>query len=316
MKVVSLLPAATEMLFAMGAGDMLVGVSHECDHPPRMPDLPRLTRSRLETTGLSESIHESVTALVGHALSIYEVDVAALRALEPDVIITQDLCNVCAVSYGDICAAVRETAGTQARIVRLHPRRLDDIYGDMLHVGDAVGYGGQACNLVDTLKARMNHVRETVRRLPMRSVLLVEWLQPVMIGGLWTADLAATAGARALASEPGEHARTLDRETLMALDPDVVVIKPCGFDLARVSAGVPRFAAYFPWEQWRAVDEGRAYIVDGNAYFNRPGPRVVDSTEILAACVHYEDFAGYRRQYGSHVRRVHADLTLGPFDDG
>lgn len=315
MKVVSLLPAATEMLYAMGAGDTLVGISHECDFPSRLPDLPRLTRSRLEVNGLSARIHESMTALMEGALSIYEVDVARLRALDPDVIVTQDLCDVCAVSYDDVCAAVHDMTGTHTRIISLHPACLEDIYDDIHRVGDAVGYGNQAEKLVDTLRARMTHLKDTSRRLPSRSVLLVEWLQPVMIGGLWTADLAAAVGARALASEPGAHARTLARDALAGLDPDVVVIKPCGFDLARTIEEVPRFAEYFPWAEWRPVAEGRVFIVDGNAYFNRSGPRIVDSAEILAGCIHYEEFAGYRQQFAGSVCRVHRDLSTGPFNE-
>lgn len=314
-KVVSLLPAATEMLYALGAGNELVGISHECDFPLRLPDLPRLTRSRLDVDGLSGKIHESMIALVENALSIYEVDVPRLQALDPDIIITQDLCDVCAVSYDDVCAAVRGITGSRPRIIRLHPERLDDIYDDLHRIGDALGRGEQAANLIDTLKARMTHLRDTSRRLPSRSVLMVEWLQPVMIGGLWSVDLAAAVGARALASAPGAHARTLGMDELAGLDPDVVVIKPCGFDLARVLDEVPRFGEYFPWTQWRAVDEDRVFIVDGNAYFNRPGPRIVDSAEILAACMHHEEFSGYRKQYAEGVRRVHGDLSIGAFHD-
>lgn len=315
MKVVSLLPAATEMVFAIGAGDTLVGISHECDFPSRLPDLPRVTRSRLEIDGLSAKIHESMTALVEGTLSIYEVDVHRLAALEPDLIITQDICDVCAVSYDDVCAAVRGMTGSPAGILSLHPARLDDIYDDIGRIGDATGCAEQAANLVDALKARMTHLRETSRRLPSRSVLLVEWLQPVMIGGLWSADLAAAAGARALASEPGEHARTLELDELATLDPDVVVIKPCGFDLARIVEEVPHFGGYFPWEQWRAAAEDRVFIVDGNSYFNRPGPRVVDSAEILAGCMHHEEFAGHRQQFAASVKRVRKNLSLGPFHD-
>lgn len=315
MKVVSLLPAATEMVWAIGAGDMLVGISHECDFPPRLPDLPRVTRSRLETGGLSAKIHESMTALAASALSIYEVDVARLAALDPDLIITQDVCDVCAVSYDDVCAAVREMTGSRVGIISLHPARLDDIYDDIGRIGDATGCHEQAAMLVDTLKARMTHLRETSRRLPSRSVLLVEWLQPVMIGGLWSADLAAAVGARALASEPGAHARTLEPGELETLDPDVVVIKPCGFDLARIVDEVPRFGEYFPWQRWRAAAEGRVFIVDGNAYFNRPGPRVVDSAEILAGCMHHEEFTAFRRQFSASVKRVDENLSIGKFHD-
>jgi iron complex transport system substrate-binding protein len=314
-KVVSLLPAATEMVCAVGADDALVGISHECDFPSRLPALPRLTRSRLTVDGLSAAIHESMTALVENALSIYEVDVPRLKALDPDVIITQDLCEICAVSYDDVCAAVREMTGSRPRIINLHPQCLDDIFDDIGRIGDALGRGRQAASVIEALRARMTHLRDTSRRLPTRSVLLVEWLAPAMIGGLWSAELAAAAGARALASEPGEHARTLNIDDLAALDPDVIVIKPCGYELARVLGEVPDFGGYLPWTRWRAVKEDRVFVVDGNAYFNRPGPRIVDSAEILAGCMHHEDFAGFRKQYAASVRRVHSDLTIEPFHD-
>lgn len=314
MKVASLLPAATEMVCAMGAGGTLVGASHECDHPPGLADLPRLTRSRLELGGLSEKVHESVSALLEGALSIYEVDPERLAALSPDVIITQDLCDVCAVSYDDVCAAVGAMTPRDVQIVRLHPERLEDIYDDVRRIGGAIGVTQGAEDLVAGMRDRMTRLAECAGALPVRTVLLVEWLAPVMVGGLWSADLAEAAGARALASKPGEHARTLDADELAALDPDVVVIKPCGFDLERTREEVSRFAEYFPWGQWRATREESVFIVDGNAYFNRPGPRIVDSAEILAGCVHEAELAAFRRQHAGGVRRVRRDLSLGDVD--
>jgi len=315
MKVVSLLPAATEMLCAMGADDVLVGISHECDYPPRVSHLPRLTRARLDMSGSSAHIHESMNGLIESALSIYEVDVSRLEALEPDVIVTQDLCDVCAVSYDDVCAAIGKMAGRQVQVMRLHPARLADIYEDIRRIGEVVGRAPQAAKLVESLAARMTHLSDSAVSLPERSVLLVEWLQPVMIGGLWTVDLARAVGARPLASEEGEHAVTLSDDDLAALDPDIVVVKPCGFTLDRTMDEVHRFPAYFPWADWTAAAGGRVFIVDGNAYFNRSGPRLVDSTEILAGCVHEEAFACFREQYAGAVRRVGRDLSIAVFDE-
>lgn len=315
MKVVSLLPAATEMLCAMGAEELLVATSHECDFPSSVAGLPRLTRSRLEVGGSSMRIHESMSDLVANALSIYEVDVERLQALEPDVIVTQDLCDVCAVSYEDVCAAVRGMTHDHAEIVRLHPTRLEDIYVDIQRLGEAVGHGPQARKVVESLAARMQHLSDSAAPLPAVSVLLVEWLQPVMIGGLWSQDLARAAGSRALATEAGEHALTLNDDELAGLDPDVVVVKPCGFDLEQTMKEIDRFPEYLPWNDWRAVEAGRIFVVDGNAYFNRSGPRIVDSAEILAGCVHEQAFASFREQYAGVVRRVHKDLSIGAFDE-
>lgn len=313
MKVVSLIPAATEILCAMGARESLVGVSHECDYPPEVSDLPALTRPRLDIHGASQRIHESVAALVENALAVYEVDVERLKSLDPDLVVTQDLCDVCAVSYDDVCAAVREMTGRHARVVTLHPARLDDLYGDIRKVGEAAGYAGGAGGLVKSLQSRMQRLRERAGETPAGTVLLLEWLQPAMVGGLWSADLAAAAGARALACAPGEHARTLSRDDLAALDPDVVVIKPCGFPLEQTIAEVPRFPEYLPWSEWRAARQGRVFLVDGNAYFNRSGPRLVDSAEILAACVHDTGFDDFRQRYAADARRLQSDLTLGGF---
>lgn len=314
MRIVSLLPAATEMLCAMDAEASLVGVSHECDYPSSVAGLPSLTRSRLEFDNLSSRIHESVTALVEHALSIYEVDVECMKGLDPDLVITQDLCDVCAVSYDDVCAAVGELAG-RARVITLHPARLGDLYRDIREIGEAAGFAEPAGKLVDRLQTRMRELGERTRMLPEKSVLLLEWLQPAMIGGLWSSDLATAAGTRALASMPGEHARTLGRDELAALDPDVVVIKPCGFKLPQTIEELPRFPEYLPWTEWRAARSGRVYLVDGNAYFNRSGPRLVDSAELLAACAHPAVFDDFRSRYTADVRRVLPDLTLGAFDD-
>lgn len=315
MKVASLLPAATEMLCAMGAEETLVGISHECDYPARVSSLLRLTRARTGVAGPSKDIHRSITGLIEDALSIYEVDAGLLKTIGPDVIITQDLCDVCAVSYKDVCAAIESMTAGRARIVRLHPERLEDVYGDIRRIGSAVGCAAGAARLVEALKARMTRLAESARSLPCKDVLMVEWLQPVMIGGLWTADLARAAGAHALASSDGAHARTLGVDELAALDPDVVVVKPCGFNLERTIEETARFGEYFPWSKWRAVEQAQVYIVDGNAYFNRPGPRIVDSAEILAACVHGEEFPELRRQYTRGVKRVRRDLSLGELDE-
>jgi len=313
MRVASLLPAATEIVCAIGADDVLVGVSHECDYPARLPQLPRLTRARAQFEGLSGRIHESVTTLVEQALSIYEVDAARLAGLRPDAVLTQDLCDVCAVSGDDVRAALSGVNSSDVELLRLHPQRLEDIFQDILRVGKALQHDSQAAHVVDSLRARLAAVEEIADRLPRREVLLVEWLDPVMAGGLWSCDLAALAGARALASEPGGHARTLAMAELTAMQPDVVVIKPCGFDLARSRGEIPRLPEYLPWSSWRAAAEGRVFLVDGNAYFNRPGPRIVDSTEILAACVHPDAYPGLREQYVEAVRRILPDLSLGAF---
>lgn len=281
MRVVSLLPSATELICAAGGRDRLVGVSHECDHPADVVGLPVLTRCRTSLGRESLAIDRSIRNLLTRAAAVYEVEVDALAALRPDLIVTQDLCDVCAVSYDDVCAAARSLGNPELRIVNLHPVRLPDIWEDLRRVAAALGTDAEP--VLAGLLRRVQAVADRVagRRRP--RVLTIEWLEPVMIGGTWMPELVELAGGEALVTTPGQRAPTLDEEALGALDPEVVLIKPCGFDLGRSleeSARLRRLAGLFP--------RARTWLADGNAYFNRPGPRIVDSLEILARAIHPE----------------------------
>lgn len=283
MRVVSLLPSATEHICAVGARDLLVGVSHECDHPADVVGLPTLTRCRTSLGRESLAIDQSIRNLLEKTVAVYEVDVDRLAALRPDVIVTQDLCDVCAVSYDDVCAAARTLGNPDLRIVNLHPTRLDEIWQDLRAVGAALGRDAEP--VLAALHARVEAVRARAAGLPRPRVLTIEWLEPAMIGGTWMPELVALAGGEPLVTTAGQHAPTLSDEALAALDPEVVLIKPCGFDVARTFAERPRveaLAAIWP----RAA----TWVADGNAYFNRPGPRIVESLEILASAVHPEVF--------------------------
>jgi iron complex transport system substrate-binding protein len=288
MRVVSLLPSATEHVCAVGARDLLVGVSHECDFPGDVVGLPILTRCRTSLGRDSLAIDRSIRNLLQRAVAVYEVDVDALAAVRPDVIVTQDLCDVCAVSYDDVCAAARGLGNPDLRIVNLRPTRLADIWDDLRKVGAALGRDPQP--VLEALHARVEAVRARAAGLPRRKVLTIEWLEPVMVGGTWMPELVEIAGGEPLVTGPGQHAPTLTDDALGALDPDVVLIKPCGFDIARTLGEVRRvesLAALFP--------RARTYVADGNAFFNRPGPRIVESLEILAAATHPEVFGDDER---------------------
>ncbi len=281
MRVVSLLPSATEHVCAVGGRSQLVGVSHECDWPADVVGLPTLTRCRTSLGKDSLAIDLSIRNLLEKAVAVYEVDVDVLRSLRPDVIVTQDLCDVCAVSYDDVCAAARTLGNPDLQIVNLHPTRLADIWTDLTKVGDALGV--DAAPIVAGLQARVAAIGARTAGLRRPRVLTVEWLTPVMVGGTWMPELVELAGGETLVTKPGQHAPTLTDDALRALDPEVVLIKPCGFDIARTMTErgrVEALATMFP--------RARTYVADGNAYFNRPGPRIVESLEILAAAVHPE----------------------------
>jgi|RhiMetdeSRZDD1v2_1073273.scaffolds.fasta_scaffold482523_2 iron complex transport system substrate-binding protein len=308
LRVVSLLPSATEIVCALGAGDRLVGVSHECDHPPAVAGLPALTSARLPAGGASGEVDRSVRDLLRAALAIYDLDVDRLAALDPDVVVTQDLCEVCAVSYGSVCAAVDRLAGRDVRVVSLHPRRLADIWDDVRRVAAALGRVGEGEALVGGLLERLGRVRRRATGSRRPRVVSVEWLDPVMLGGTWMPELIDLAGGDPLGVAAGEQAPTLDLAALRALEPDVVVVKPCGYPVERTLAELDLLRTALPWDDWPAARAGRVFVADGNAYFNRSGPRIVDSAELLAACLHPDRFGDHHDRYRAAVRRIDRGL--------
>jgi iron complex transport system substrate-binding protein len=287
MRIVSLLPSATEIVCALGARDRLVGVSHECDFPADVAGLPVLTRARLDVSGSSADIDRAVRDVIGDALSIYAVDEDHLSTLRPDVIVTQDLCEVCAVSLDDVRRAVARLATHgEVRIVTLTPTRLAHVLDDVERVAVGIERPDIGREVRAALAGRIAQVAARARRARRRPrVVSLEWIDPIMLGGTWMPELIELAGGVAVGAKAGAPAPTLDLDGLRALSPDVVVIKPCGFSLARALGETEALAAILA-----AVPGARSYVTDGNAYFNRPGPRLVESLEILAACVHPDLF--------------------------
>ncbi|HEY4176426.1 MAG TPA: ABC transporter substrate-binding protein [Kofleriaceae bacterium] len=284
--MISLLPSATEMVCAVGAEAQLVGISHECDFPPSIRDRRVLTRSRIDPHASSAAIDRAVRAVITDALSIYAVDDAALADLKPDVIVTQDLCEVCAVSLDDVRAAVARIAHREdIRIVSLSPTRLEHVLDDVVRVADALDRHDAGLAVRDGLRRRIADIAD--RRPATRPrVVTLEWIDPLMIGGTWMPELVELAGGVATGATAGAPAPTV--AFLRDLEPDVILIKPCGFSLERALAERDVI------ERAIAGTRARVYVTDGNQFFNRPGPRLVESLEILAACVHpdrYPDFA-------------------------
>jgi iron complex transport system substrate-binding protein len=304
-RIASLLPSATEIVCALGAGSDLVGVSHECDFPAGVERNPILTRARLRPLASSRAIDAEVREVLEDALAVYEVEIDRLRVARPEVIVTQDLCDVCAVSLDDVRSAVARLGLEGVEIVNLHPNRLADIWADIQRVASALDRAREGRHLVASLRARVDAIDARAARATTRpTVLSVEWIDPVMIAGMWMPELIALAGGTPMVTAAGEHAPTLSLDELRGLDPDVVVVKPCGFALDRTLAEVDVLHATLPWSEWRATREGRVYAADGNAYFNRPGPRVVESLEILAACVHPGLFPDFRDKHAAAMRSL------------
>jgi iron complex transport system substrate-binding protein len=291
-RIVSLLPSLTEIACALGLGERLVGRSHECDYPPGVERLPACTEPKFSVEGLSGDIDARVRELVREGLSVYRVDPERLRGLRPDLILTQDHCEVCAVSKRDVECAVQDWVAGAPRVLSVAPATLREVWASIAAVAEAAGVTERGRTLAAELTERVSQIGERAGALSLRPrIACVEWLDPLMSAGNWMPELVAIAGGRSVLGETGAHSPTIAFETLAAADPDVVLVLPCGFDLARTRAEFaalrdrPRFAAL------RAARAGRVYLADGNQYFNRPGPRLVESLEILAEILHPEAFS-------------------------
>lgn len=281
MRIVSLLPSATEILFAIGASREIVGVTHECDFPPQALSLARLTSSALLTASRSADIDRHVRAALHGGSSLYHLDADLLERLQPDLIVTQELCEVCAVSYSIVDRAARRLAG-DPRIVSLEPSSLEDVYANIVTLGTLTGHEAQAREVVESLRERERSVRERVANGPKPRVLVLEWTDPPMSGGHWTPGLVEAAGGVPVLGNPGANSQVISWEAIAQADPDEIIVAPCGFDLEKTSNAVSELSANPAWNALRAVREGRVHLVDGNAYVNRPGPRLVDTIEIFA----------------------------------
>jgi iron complex transport system substrate-binding protein len=287
MRIVSLLPSATEIVCALGFQDALVARSHECDYPPGVEALPACTAARIDASAASREIDDQVRSRVRDALSIYDVDTDQLRTLRPDLIVTQDQCEVCAVSLGDVEQALAGWTGVAPRVVSLSPCTLADVWGDLGRVGDALGAQERARALRDGLTERVAEIGERAAAQATRPrVAGIEWIEPLMSAGNWVPELVALAGGKSLLGKPGEHSPWIGFEQLAAADPDVVALLPCGFDLTRTRAELGPLLKQPGWGELRAVREERVFLLEGNQYFNRPGPRLVESLEILAEILH------------------------------
>ena len=288
MKVASLIASATEIVCALGFEDALVARSHECDFPPSVTRLPAITAPRFPTDGTSDQIDQRVKAILAEALSVYRVDADALRALAPDVIVTQTQCEVCAVSARDVEEALCSFLGDgpRPRVVSLEPNALADVWRDLLRVAEALGAPERGDALCARLRARLDDLAARTRGLARPTIGCIEWIDPLMAAGNWVPELVALAGGTSLFGEAGRHSPWMTFEELAARDPDVIAVLPCGFDLARTRAEMPALEGRPGWDRLRAVRSGRVHLVDGNQYMNRPGPRLVESAEIFAELLH------------------------------
>ena len=291
-RIVSLLPSATEIVCRLGLSQQLVGVSHECDFPPEVVGLPALTEPKLDPSRTSAEIDAAVRRVVAEGLSVYRIKVDVLQGLQPDLIVTQDQCDVCAVSLSDVEKAVQECLGGDVTIVSLRPARLADILGDMRRVAAAAGREEAGAALAGQMQERLDQLR--ARHLSLRSrprVACLEWLEPLMVAGNWVPELIELGGGRCDLVEPGARSAMITWERLLAFEPEVIILMPCGFKLPQTRRELSGLRQRPEWKRLPAVRNRRVYAVDGNAYLNRPGPRIVESAALLAGLIQPGFFA-------------------------
>ncbi len=296
-RIVSLIASATEIVDGLGYFDQLVGVSHECDHPTGVDALPRCSSPKVDPAKSSAAIDRDVRRIVADGLSVYAVDVDLLRELRPDVIVTQDHCEVCAVSLSDVEDALCALDLPDTTVCSLHPRDMTDVREDIRKVAAALENSAAGERLIADMDERIEAVAATTAGLDRPRVALVEWLAPPMVAGGWMPDMARAAGADPIIVTDAEHFETVDWDRLAREDPDVVAVLPCGFGLERTRREVVEPDVRAGLEGIRAVREGRLLLLDGNAYFNRPGPRLADSAELLAGALRPELFPEFAARY-------------------
>lgn len=298
LRIVSLIPSATEIVDALGLGDCLVGRSHECDYPPAVKSLPVCTAPKFDPVGDSATIHQRVTDLLTSALSVYRVNLEVLEALRPTHILTQAQCEVCAVNLADVEAAAAQLTGSQPQIISLEPNCLADVWADFERVGLALGVE-QTAAVVAGLQGRVQACATQAAACGSKpTVACIEWIEPLMAASNWVPELVQLAGGTSLFGTPGQHSPWISWEDLIAADPEIIVIMPCGYDLAVTRREAQTLTHHAVWSTLKAVRQGHVYLVDGNQYFNRPGPRLVESLEILAEIFHPGVFDTGRQSQG------------------
>lgn len=284
MRIVSLLASGTEIVCALGAGDELVGRSHECDNPPWVRRLPSCTCPAFDTEMSSRDIDTEVRRRLKEKLPLFHIDLQQIEALKPDLLITQAHCEVCAVTPGDVERAGCNSFASQ--VLALQAGTLDGIYDGIASVAEAIGRAGAGRDLVQRLKNRADFVREQVRSRPTPTVIVLEWPDPVFAMGNWGPELVEIANGKLLLGEPGQHSRAIEWSEVREADPQYLIVAPCGFNLQRAQREVSVLKRNSGWSELRAVRENKVICADGNLYFNRSGTTVIETAEIIADILH------------------------------
>lgn len=301
MRIVSLLPSTTEIVAALGKQDQLVGRSHECDFPEGVSQLPSCTEPKFNPDGNSYQIDQRVKALLQEGLSVYRVDEEKLAEMDPDIIITQDHCEVCAASVDEVKQAVQSRLGDRVEVVSISPTDLSSVVNSIRTIAQAIDAEEAAEQLTAQMKSDLQNIQQQVIELRRPNLLAIEWMDPLMTAGNWVPELIQLAGGNPLAAKAGEHSPWIEWETIRKENPDIIALLPCGYSIDQTLSEISHLTDRDGWETLRAVKNKQVYILDGNQYFNRPGPRLVDSTHILADILHPALFRSSRSKHSGWI---------------
>ena len=290
-RIVSLLPSCTEIICKLGYREHLVGISHECDYPNSISGLPVLTKARLSPEGTSIEINQSVTDLLQRGLSVYDVDASLLKSLSPDIIVTQAQCEACAVSLDQVQDIVSNWTLNQTEIISLEPNTLNEVWLDFDIIAKAMDAPESSSILKSEINERFKLLKDKLKGTEQKpTVLCIEWIEPIMVAANWVPELVGLAGGKNVMSVSGTDSNFCSWDEIKQTNPDIIIMMPCGFGIKRTLEDIHYLQNRKGWQELKAVKENKVFVVDGNQYFNRPGPRLVDSAEILAEVIHPEYF--------------------------
>ncbi len=285
-RILSLLSSTTEIIYALGCGDRLIGRSHECDYPRAVSKLPICTFPKFNVDGTSREVDDEVKSLVQSALSIYYINEKLLKELKPDIIFTQSQCEVCAVSVSDVENALKNITGLFSRVISVEPNSIEDIFNDILTIAEILNVRKKGKELIDLIKAKINNTEKIVYQKPNPSIAAIEWIDPLMAAGNWVPQLIKVAGGKNLFGEEGKHSPWMKYNDLVDQDPEIIIVMPCGYDIKKSLIEIKTLESKKGWGSLKAVRNRNVYITDGNQFFNRPGPRIIESLEILQEIIH------------------------------
>ena len=289
-RVLSLLSSTTEIIYALGCGDRLVGRSHECDYPEEVSELPICTIPKFNVDGTSREVDDEVKSLVQSALSIYYINEKLLKELKPDIIFTQSQCEVCAVSVSDVENALKNITGLSSRVISVEPNSVEDIVNDILTIAEILNVRKKGKELVELIKAKIDSTEKIVYQKSSPSVAAIEWIDPLMAAGNWVPQLIRVAGGKNLFGEAGKHSPWMKYNDLVEQDPEIIIVMTSGYDIKKSLIEIKTLESKKGWGSLKAVRNRNVYITDGNQFFNRPGPRIIESIEILLEIIH-SDFS-------------------------